>query len=66
MRERERGEEFKGERETIEDWRERGERQMDWSNDQKAQEGLGPRPPAAPAALVHGVEYGIPCIGFNL
>ena len=23
------------------------------------------RPPAAPAAQVHGVEDGIPCIGFN-
>ena len=44
MGEGERGEEFKGEREIIEDWRERGERQMDWSNDQKAQEGPGPRP----------------------
>ena len=33
---------------------------MDWSNDQKAQEGLGPRPHAAPAALVHGVEDGVP------
>ena len=42
MRERERGEEFKGERETIGDRGERGKTQMDWSNDQKAQEGLAP------------------------
>ena len=44
MRERERGGEFKGKRETIGNWRERRERQMEWSNDQKAQVGLGPRP----------------------
>ena len=51
MRERERGKEFKGERETIGDWRERRERQMVWSNDQKAQEGWAPRlpQPAAPS-----------------
>ena len=65
MRERERGGEFKGERETIEDWRERGERQMDWSNDQKAQEGLAPRPPAD-RLLVHSIEDGIPCIRFDI
>ena len=50
MRERERGKEFKGERETIGDWRERRERQMVWSNDQKAQRGLGPPPPATGCA----------------
>ena len=45
---------------------ERGGRQMDWSNDQKAQEGLGPPPHATPDALVHGVKDRIPCISFDI
>ena len=45
MRERERGGEFKGKERQL-GIGERGERerQMDWSNDQKAQEGLAPLP----------------------
>ena len=43
-----------------------GGRQEDWSNDQKAQEGLGPRPHAPPAALVHGVEDRIPSVSFHV
>ena len=65
MREREREENLKGKERQLGIGK-RGERQMDWSNDQRAQEGLGPRPHATPTALVHGVEDGVPGISFNI
>ena len=64
MRERERGKEFKGERETIEDWRERRETEGKGQMTRKPKKGWAP--PHADQLLVHSIEDGVPRIRFDI
>ena len=63
--EKERGEEFKGERETIGDWRERRETDglVKWPESPRR---AGPPAPAGQLPLVHGIEDRIPSVSLNI